>query len=104
VGSTAARGRSARCWTGVGHGRLSLAAASAAVSSRVAERLRLRRKGALAVGRDADITIVDLTKTWTVQASELRYRHPLSALVGTPMRGEVGTCSRAGDRSWPTVS
>jgi allantoinase len=74
---------------GVGRGRLSLAAASAAVSARVADRLRLPYKGALSAGRDADVTIVDLTRTWTMEPGELRYRHPTSALVGTTMRGEV---------------
>jgi allantoinase len=73
----------------VGRGRLSLAAASAAVSANVAGRLRLARKGAIAVGRDADLTIADLASSWVMHTDELRYRHPISALVGTNLRGEV---------------
>ena len=73
----------------VGRGRLSLSAASAAVSARVADRLRLHRKGVIAVGRDADLTVVALDQTWTMQTEELRYRHRISALVGNRLRGEV---------------
>lgn len=73
----------------VARGRLKLTAASAAVSANVAERLRLGRKGAIAIGHDADITIADLSRTWTMQTGELRYRHPVSALVGTPMQGQI---------------
>ncbi len=74
---------------GVGSGRLGLAAASAAVSANVAARLRLGRKGRIAVGQDADLAVVDLGETWTLSADELRYRHRMSALVGRPMRGGV---------------
>jgi len=74
---------------GVGSGRLDLAAACAAVSANVAARLRLPRKGTIAVGQDADLAVVDLDRTWMLSADELRYRHPMSALAGRPMRGAV---------------
>jgi allantoinase len=74
---------------GVGAGRLELAAASAAVARNVASRLRLHGKGAIAVGRDADLALIDLDHAWSLTADELRYRHPMSALVGAPMRGAV---------------
>jgi allantoinase len=73
----------------VGRGRVSLAAASAAVSANVAQRLRLPRKGTIEIGRDADITLTNLAHTWYMQTEELRYRHPISALVGTPLQGEI---------------
>jgi allantoinase len=74
---------------GVGAGRLGLAAASAAVSASVADRFRLPGKGRLRLGGDADIVVVDLEHTWALTSEELRYRHPMSALVGCPMRGRV---------------
>jgi allantoinase len=74
---------------GVGSGRLGLAAASAAISANVADRLRLEGKGRVAVGHDADLTVVDLGRRWTLRAGELLYRHQMSALVGQPMRGAV---------------
>jgi len=74
---------------GVGRGRLTLERACAAVAGNVAARLRLPQKGAIAVGRDADLAVVDLGVSWSLTAEELRYRHPFSALVGAPMRGAV---------------
>ena len=74
---------------GVGSGYAGLAAASAAISRNVADRLRLARKGRIAVGYDADVTLVDMSQRWTLTAGELRYRHAFSALVGQPMRGTV---------------
>jgi allantoinase len=74
---------------GVGLGRLSLTAACAAVAGNVAARLRLPTKGAIAVGYDADLTLVDLEDRWLLTADELRYRHRMSALVGMPMRGST---------------
>jgi allantoinase len=70
-------------------GQVGLAAATAAVTANPAARLRLARKGHVAVGFDADLTIVDLTASSTLAARELRYRHPMSALIGCPMGGEV---------------
>jgi allantoinase len=74
---------------GVGRGRLSLAAASAAVSARVADRLRLPGKGVIAVGCNADLTVLDMSRAWTMQTDELHYRHRISALIGAPLRGEI---------------
>ena len=73
----------------VREGQVGLAQASRAVSANPADRLRLTRKGRIAIGRDADLTIVDLARRWTLTAEELRYRHPTSALVGCRMAGEV---------------
>jgi len=74
---------------GVAGGRIDLAAGSAAISANAADRLRLATKGRIAIGHDADLTIVDLAKSWTLTADRLRYRHRMSALVGCPMAGEV---------------
>jgi dihydroorotase-like cyclic amidohydrolase len=60
-----------------------------AISVNVATRFRLPANGAIAVGRDADLVLVDLSRSWTLARDELLYRHPLSALVGQPMRGAV---------------
>ena len=58
-------------------------------AANAAERFRLPGKGTIAAGRDADLAIVDLAAEWTLQASELRYRHALSPHIGSPMRGRV---------------
>jgi allantoinase len=74
---------------GVNDGRIGLAAAVDAVSANVAARLRLPQKGRIAVGYDADLALVDLRRRWTLTPEELRYRHQISALVGSPISGEV---------------
>jgi len=72
-----------------GRGRLALEAVVAATSTNVASRFRLPAKGAVEVGRDADLTLVDLEQTWTLRTEELRYRHRHSPFVGLPMRGRI---------------
>ena len=47
------------------------------------------RKGAIAVGADADLTIVDLERAWTLDASELQTRSGVSAYLGRQFRGKV---------------
>ena len=73
----------------MGRERITLGAVVGAVSANAADRFALTGKGAIEVGRDADLTLVDLNATWTLAADELHYRHRHSPLVGLPMRGEV---------------
>ena len=47
------------------------------------------RKGALAVGSDADATIVDLASEWTLDAGQLKTRWPVSPFLGRTFRGRV---------------
>jgi allantoinase len=51
--------------------------------------LRLSRKGAIQVGNDADVAIVDETAAWTVTSDALFDRHRASPLVGRTLRGQV---------------
>ena len=46
-------------------------------------------KGRLAVGADADLTLVDLDAAVLVAADDLRYRHQQSPYVGRTLRGRV---------------
>jgi allantoinase len=47
------------------------------------------RKGALAVGCDADIVVFEPNVEWTVTEEELRFRHKLSPYLGARLRGRV---------------
>lgn len=49
--------------------------------------LRQPRKGAIQVGMDADLVLLDLREAFTLTESDLRYRHPASPYVGFPFRG-----------------
>jgi allantoinase len=73
----------------VERGLASLDAAVAATSINPATRFGLSTKGAIEVGRDADLCLIDLDRSWRLTAAELCYRHPHSPLVGTTVRGAV---------------
>ena len=46
-------------------------------------------KGALAVGADADVALVDPAARWTVAREDLLDRHRLSPFAGRALRGRV---------------
>ena len=58
-------------------------------SRNVAERFRISGKGAIAVGNDADLTIIDPENGDTITADALLYRHRQSAYVGRRLRCRV---------------
>jgi len=47
------------------------------------------RKGAIAVGRDADLVLFDPNATFRVDAAKLEHRHPLTPYDGIELRGVV---------------
>ena len=58
-------------------------------SGDVAARFRVSAKGDLAVGKDADFSLVDLDAREIVTADSLHYRHQQSPYVGRSLRGRV---------------
>jgi allantoinase len=58
-------------------------------SSEVAARFRIRDKGAIAVGKDADFTLVDLNAPEVVTAVSLHYRHKQSPYIGRTLRARA---------------
>ena len=58
-------------------------------SADVAARFRIPRKGSIAIGNDADFTLVDLNATEVVNAESLHYRHKQSPYFGRQLRGQI---------------
>ena len=72
------------------HGRaLPLSLIARVTSEYVAQRFRLRGKGQLVVGADADLALVDMSASSTLRANDLFYRHPHSPYIGRQLRGSV---------------
>lgn len=68
---------------------LSLTRIADLVAAWPARRFRLTHKGGIVVGNDADLTLVDLAASYTLQESDLFQRHPMSPYVGRNFRGAV---------------
>lgn len=64
-------------------------AISRLTSGNVAARFRLREKGGIEIGKDADFTLVDLKTEEQVAAEALHYRHKHSPYVGRRLRGRI---------------
>jgi allantoinase len=47
------------------------------------------RKGALRVGSDADLTVLNLEREWTLQPDDLRTRWPINPFIGRQLHGAV---------------
>ena len=58
-------------------------------SGGVAQRFRIAGKGAIAVGNDADLTLVDPEQAEMISAETLRYRHRQSPYVGRQVRCRI---------------
>ena len=85
---------------GYHHGRLDLPTVARASASTVAERFRLGPRGRIAPGHIADIALVDLERSFTLRAEDLRYRHHHSAYVGRDFRGSVVATYAGGELIW----
>ena len=102
------------CWGGIssaqstlnvlleeGHFRrgLSLETIVKLTSANPAKRFGLYpQKGAIKVGFDADITIVNLNESFTLTKEDLFYRHKHSPFVGKKFRGKVVTTIVRGNK------
>jgi allantoinase len=82
-----------------GHFRreLSLERIAKLTAATPAERFRIAHKGGLALGNDADVTLVDLRASYTLQARDLRQRHAISPYIGATFRGVVRRTVRRGE-------
>jgi allantoinase len=71
-------------------GRLNLTEIQKLMSENAAKRYGLYpQKGAIQIGYDADFTIIDLDKEWTVEPSKLESKGKYSPLTGKTLRGKI---------------
>jgi allantoinase len=69
--------------------RLSLERVADYTATAVAQRFAIERKGRIAAGSDADLTLIDLSAEYTLTRDMLLDRHKLSPYVGRRFRGLV---------------
>jgi allantoinase len=69
--------------------RLDLVAVARLAATAPAVRFGLVGKGRIEPGADADLALVALGEGWTLEAADLRYRHPHSPYVGRAFRARV---------------
>jgi allantoinase len=77
--------------------QLSLERISSLVAAEPARRFRIPGKGAIAVGMDADLTIVDISRSVQLLPEHLKQRHALSPYIGSTFRGCVERTIRRGE-------
>jgi allantoinase len=69
--------------------KLPLETIAAVTSEFVARRFGLPQKGRLAMGFDADLALVDLAHSATLQPGDLHYRHRHSPYIGRTLHGRI---------------
>jgi allantoinase len=78
-------------WTGAAERGIPLERLAGWMATKPAELAGLGAKGAIAVGRDADLVVWDPDAEWTIDASTLHHRHPVTPYDGRRVRGRVLT-------------
>jgi allantoinase len=78
-------------WTGAAERGIPLPCLAAWLAARPAALAGLSAKGAIEVGRDADLVVWDPDAETTVEATMLYHRHPVTPYDGRPLRGRVLT-------------
>lgn len=75
--------------TAVARGHTTLGRAVSVLSSAPARILELEDKGGIAVGKDADIVLVDLARKWRVEKTWLQSRCGWSLFEGEEFTGRI---------------
>lgn len=76
---------------------LSLERIAELLATAPAARFRIRGKGSLSPGKDADIVLIDLANTFTLGENDLQQRHKISPYLGQSFRGRVRRTIRRGE-------
>jgi allantoinase len=79
---------------------MTLARISAVVATTPARRFKIAGKGAVAIGFDADVSLVDVDEAFVLRREDLLQRHRMSPYVGMAMHGRVRRTIRRGETLW----
>jgi allantoinase len=85
-------------WSGAGMRGLNLSDVARWMSSAPAQLAGLVQKGAIEIGRDADLVVLEPDVVKMVNASELQHRHKVTPYDGMILRGEVDATFLRGDK------
>jgi allantoinase len=77
--------------------RMPLERIGSLIAGRPASRFRIANKGRLVPGADADLAIVDISRSFDLHAEDLMQRHRLSPYIGERFRGAVQRTIRRGE-------
>jgi allantoinase len=77
--------------------QLSLERISSLIAAEPARRFRIPAKGGIAVGMDADLALVDISRSIQLRPEHLMQRHALSPYLGSTFRGGVERTIRRGE-------
>ena len=69
----------------------------ALISAKPAERFKLKGKGSLSVGNDADMLLLDPAEAYVLDAARLQQRHKMSPYLGLTFGGTVRRTIRRGE-------
>jgi len=70
---------------------------SSLIATEPARRFRIPSKGAIAIGMDADLALVDLSRSAQLRPEDLKQRHALSPYLGYSFRGCIVRTIRRGE-------
>jgi allantoinase len=76
---------------------LSLERISSLVAAEPARRFQIQGKGAIAIGMDADLALVDISRSVQLRMENLKQRHALSPYIGSTFRGCIERTIRRGE-------
>ena len=85
-------------WSGAGMRGLNLSDVARWMSAAPAQLARLPQKGAIEIGRDADLVVLEPDVVKMVNAGELQHRHKITPYDGMLLRGEVQTTFLRGQK------
>lgn len=68
------------------------------IATNPADRFGLNQKGRIAIGKDADLVLIDPNSSYTLKASDLEYRHKISPYINKKIDAQINMTFLRGKR------